>query len=92
MSFELMLKDGHHFRYEGNQFKWQFAIKQGTFDVDDKHTVEIIEDIDDEIIVVAIYNDVLAVGSVDALTSIMMPRLRLTRYCPVCKYVEPDDG
>jgi len=87
--FEILTCDGSRFRFEGDEYRWQYGLYPGTVDVDDRTIVEVFQGADDdsEALVLSV-SQVIAVGSVSAYTYMTSPfRERQRSQCPRCGFV-----
>lgn len=88
MSFEIVTANGTRFRYSAPRYRWQFALKPGTLDVEDKTVVEVFRVCGDEEELCDTFSQVIAVGDVSwDTTLIMLPEKRVTQ-CPKCGFEE----
>ena len=88
-SFEVICSNGEHFRSDDGNHRWEYGLVPGSIDEDDRSVVHIVKVMpDDEEALVITITDVIAVGTVDAMTALRTPRLKLHRVCPRCGYIE----
>ena len=86
--FEVQTMVGGHcvtHRYE--DMRWQYGLKPGTIDVDDKTVVEIFKGADDDERLIATLLNVVRVGDVCTETTLNYPVNVITR-CPRCGFVD----
>jgi len=87
--FEVLTKHGDKFRYDDASLRWQFGIKEGTLDITDKTSVEIIRTYDDgDYEIIQCINDVIRVGDVCESTTLEMPRQVMIGQCKKCGHTE----
>ncbi len=85
--FEVItLVDGAALSHRFDEGRWQYALKSGTIDIEDKTVIEVFDLSEDESLVCTLSN-VVRVGNVGANDRLMMPERVITR-CPKCGFVE----
>lgn len=84
--------DGTRFRAEDKKLRWQYALESGFIDKENKTVVEVFKELndnhDESEKLIATFSQVIAVGDVDCLTALEMPRERRFSQCPRCGFVE----
>ena len=88
--FEVLTKHGDKFRYDDTSLHWQYGIKSGTLDVDDKTSVEIVRTYGDgDYDIIQRINDVVRVGDVCASTTLEHPRQVMMAQCEKSVITQP---
>lgn len=86
--FEVITSDGSVLRYEGDEYRWQYALEEGSKDKLNKNIIEIIQTTDEEENVILCIHNPRAAGDCRLLTTIIRPREKLLRQCPRCGFTE----
>ncbi len=91
--FEVITSRGGCLRYEGDEYRWQFALQEGSLERLDKSTVEIfeIDEEGDESLILTLPN-IEAVGNCSWMTALLKPMEVRQTICPRCKFTEKEEG
>lgn len=87
--FEIITVDGSRFRFRNPDYRWQYALVQGTIDQQDMTVVEVFSEEEEGEVLIKTFSQVIAAGYVTDETAMMMPREKRMTECPRCGFVEP---
>jgi len=93
-AFEILTADGSRWRWAADEYFWQYPSADSPDSLDTSR-VEVLREVDGQIVFITTFHNVVAVGRVNALTTMSRPKEQLQYECPRCGWspigVKKDD-
>ncbi len=94
--FEIIVENGTRFRCSEGDLFWEYEVTEdpynGVMEIENKSQVNVYREIDNSPSLVAHFNDVVMVGSVDNMSYLELLPAKRTTQCPNCGYKEHELG